>query len=1046
MRKLVTAFFVLLLLQMSQSSFAQEKTVSGKVLSEDNNPIVGASVLVKGKKGGTQTNVDGNFTIKAEPGDVLIFSYVNYVKQEVKVGSSSLISVHLQKGKGELEEVVVTAMDVKRNARELGYSAQSVSGTEVAQTQRDNFVNALQGRVSGLTVTPTSGVAGSSSSIVLRGFNTMSGNNQPLFVVDGVILDNSTLNTNSQGGAGIGLASDLPNRNTDFTNRIADLNPNDIESITVLKGPEATALYGSQAGSGAIIITTKRARNTNGKIRVTYDDNFRLQKITRFAAANYQFGPGVNGVPTAPPAEGQYTSFGPAIPANSKMYDNLHHFYKTSFSQTHNLGLEFGGKNSAYRLSGQYMDASGVVPNNNYTKYNFKLTNNTKLGKYIDFAPSISYISSTNSQPLKGANSYLLDLYVWPGTNDIRNYQDPQGNKLLVYGTSYNGDFDNPIWSAYNNTSGDQLDRWIATMSINIHPFSWLTLAGRFGYDTYKDDGYLFTHPESYFLSAGQGGTLDNYYRTYKGYNHTITATATKKFGDFTPRVMIGTMWQDYETQQYAVSGNSLRDSTSKDSSNTLPDSRTRLLRNYNGLPNLNILRESAYFGEATLGFRNLIFLTGSLRFETASTLPAKSRNYSYPGASLSVILSDLLHIKSDNVLNYAKLRASIAQTARLNDPYSNQSVFVNNQFSSSIPSFSYGYTNANEDLVPEKQKTYEIGTELRMFHNAVSIDAAYYNTLALDQISQGFRASYATGFILNTGNVSSLRNEGLEISLDVAPIKKKDFNWDIRFNFNHMWSKVLELPLAIGKENDYYNSDTWFYGNTRGGLVRGHSTGSITAYGYLRNDAGQILINPSTGLALVDPTFKVRGDRTPDFTLGTLNSFRYKNWNLSFLWDLKVGGDIFNGTDEYLTSLGRSQRTADRMTPIVVQGVLKDGYENTDHPTKNTMVVNPYYTNTYYTTLPDEEFIQRDVNWMRLRDLTLSYTLNEKTIKNLKFVKNLSAFVTGNDLILITNYTGADPAVNGNNPGTSGIGSFGFDFGNAPTPLSLSFGIRANF
>jgi len=1046
MRKLLKTVLTLLIMQICQSTFAQQKNVTGVILAENNSPIIGASVLLKGSSTGTQTDLNGNFSIKAQLGDILLISAVGYETQQMKVGES-VVSIHLRRGSAVLNEVVVTAMDVKRNARELGYSAQSISGTEVAETQRSNFVNALQGRISGVTVTPTSGVAGASSSIVLRGFNTMSGNNQPLFVVDGVILDNQTLNSNSQGGAGIGLASDLPNRNTDFTNRIADLNPNDIESITVLKGPEATALYGSQAGSGAIIITTKKARGTNGKIRVTYDDNFALQKITRFAAANYQFGPGVNGVPTAPPAEGQYTSFGPALPADTKLYDNLHHFYKTGFSQTHSLGLEFGNKNSAYRLSGQYLDASGVVPHNDYTKYNFKLSNNTKFGKFIDIAPSISYISSSNTQPLKGANSYLLDLYMWPGTNDIRNYEDAQGNKLLVYGTSYNGDYDNPLWSAKNNSSGDKLDRWIATMSINIHPFSWLTLAGRFGYDTYKDNGYLFTHPESYYLSFNQGGTLDNYYRTYKGYNHTITATATKKFGDFTPRVMIGTMWQDYETQQFAVSGNSLADSSRRDSSNTLAKSRIRLLRNYNGLPNLNILRELAYFGEATIGYKNLVFLTGSIRFETASTLPKKSRNYNYPGASMSVIVSDLFpEIKSSNGLNFAKLRASLAHTARLNDPYSNQSVFVNNQFSSAIPSYSYGYTNANENLVPEKQQTYELGTELRLFHNALGIDAAYYNTLALDQISQGYRASYATGYILNTGNVSSLRNEGVEISVDISPIKKKDFNWDVRFNFNHMWSKVLELPLSIGKENDYYNSDTWLYGNTRGGLVRGNSTGSITAYGYARNNEGQILINPSTGLAITDPTFKIRGDRTPDFTLGTLNSFRYKNWTLSFLWDLKVGGDIFNGTDEYLTNLGRSERTADRMTPIIVQGVLKDGFENTDHPTKNTIVVNPYYTNTYYTTLPDEEFIQRDVNWFRLRDVTFSYTLNEKALRKIKFVKSLSAFITGNDLILITNYTGADPAVNGNNPGTSGIGSFGFDFGNAPTPLSLSFGLRTSF
>jgi TonB-linked SusC/RagA family outer membrane protein len=1047
MRKLVKAFLILLLVQVTQLSYAQERTITGVVLSEDNSAMAAATVLLKGKKTGTQTDLNGNFSIKANTGDVLIISAVGYAPQQVKVGTSSTVSIHLSRGAAQLDEVVVTAMDIKRNSRELGYSAQSVSGDEIAGTKRENFVNGLQGRIAGVTVTPTSGVAGASAGIVLRGYNTMSGSNQPLFIVDGIILDNQTVNSNSQGGAGIGLASDLPNRNNDYTNRIADLNPSDIESITVLKGPEATALYGSQASSGAVVITMKKARATNGKIRVTYDDNFRLQKITRFAKIEDTFGPGTNGAPTAPPAVGQYTSFGPAYPSNTKKYDNLHNFYRTGFTQTHNLGLEFGGKNSGFRFSGQYLDDHGVVPHNSYTKYNFKLSNNTKIGKYIDFSPSISYINSNNVKPLKGANSYLLDLYMWPTVDNMQDYELPNGDKKLVYGTTLNGDYDNPLWSAKNNISGDVNNRWIATMSINIRPFPWLTLAGRFGYDTYKQDGYLFTHPESFFLSAGTGGTLDNYYRTYKGYNHTITATASKKFGDFSTRLMGGTMWQDYETQQFGVVGNHLKDSISRDSSNTLQSSRTRLLRNYFGLPNLSILRSFAYFGEATLGYKNLVFLTYSHRFEQASPIPTKNNHYNYPAASLSVILTDIFpQLKAGNVLNYAKLRSSLASTARLNDPYSNQSVFVNNQYSSSVPSYSYGYINANEELKPEKQQTYEVGTELRLFHNALSIDASYYNTLCLDQISQGYRASYATGFVLNTGNVSSLRNEGIELSIDVSPIKKKDFDWNVRFNFNHMWSKVLTLPQSIGLKNDYYNSDTWMYGNARGGLVRGYSTGTITGYGYQRNNAGQILINPATGIPLVDANFFVRGDRTPDFTLGTLNSFRYKNWTFSFLWDLKVGGDIYNATDQYLNGLGKSTRETNRMTPIVVDGVLNDGFQNSANPTKNTIVINPYYTNTYYTSMPEEEFIQKNVNWLRLRDLAFSYLVPEKAVQKIKGLKGLSAFITANDLILITNYQGADPAVNGNNPGTTGVGGYGFDFGNAPTPLSLSFGLRANF
>lgn len=1068
MRKFSRFFsaFFLLLFAFSSALLAQERTISGTVLSEDNKtPLQGVTVKVKGTKRVTQTDAKGNFTIQVGPGETIQFTSVGYQTFDVKP-SGNTINISLKVADVTMGEVVVTAMDIKRNPRELGYSTQTVKGSDIQQTQRENFLNSLQGRVAGLTVTPTTGAAGASSGIILRGFNTMSGNNQPLFIVDGIIIDNQTLNTNSQSGSGIGLASDGANRNNDFTNRIADINPNDIESVTVLKGPEATALYGSQAANGAIVITTKKAKSTGGKVLISYDDNFRMQKVTRFAQLNEDYGPGAsNGIPTAPPLSGQFTSFGPAWASGTKLYDNLHNFYQTGFTQTHNLGLEFGTKNVGFRITGQYFNDHGVVPNNTYIKYNFKIANTVKIGKIITITPTIAYTNADNIKSLKGTTTiggFLMDLYSWPANNDIRNYQTSNGSKQVLFNTNYNSDYDNPIWSAKHNVSGDKTERWISTLGIDINPFSWLTLAGRFGYDTYKTNGYVFTHPESYVLTSATGGTLDSYYRTYVGYNHTITATAKKTIGLFTPRLMVGTMWQDLETKVFGVYGSHITDSVVNgnlykngqivtgfnpaDSSITLPGSRTRLLRNYFGLPNLNIFRELAYFGEVSLGFKNVAFFTYSHRFESASPIPAKNRNYHFPGASLSLIVSDMFpSLIKGHVLNYAKLRGSMANTARLNDPYSNQSFFVNNQNSSVIPGFTYGFTNADENLKPERQKTYELGMELRMFNNDISLEMAYYNTLCTDQISQGYRASYATGYILNTQNASSLRNQGLELTVNLMPIKKKDFNWAVTFNFNHMWSKVLTLPASIGLLNDYYNSDTYI-SNVRGGLIRGHSTGTITGSTYTRNNAGQILINPTTGLPVITSGNALIGDRTPKFTLGTLNAFRYKNWSLSFLWDIKMGGDIYNGTDQVLTGLGKSARTASRNTPVVIKGVLNDGLQNSANPTINTIVVIPYYLSSYYTTLPDEEFIQKNVNWLRLRDLTLSYMMPGKMIQRINGLKAFSLFITGNDLVLITNYKGADPAINSNNPGTGGIGGYGLDLGSMPTPLSLSFGFRANF
>ncbi|MEZ5028446.1 MAG: hypothetical protein R2765_06625 [Ferruginibacter sp.] len=787
---------------------------------------------------------------------------------------------------------------------------------------------------------------------------------------------------------------------------------------------------------------------------MSYDNNFRFQKITRYGKVNNDFGPGsANNVPAGGPIYG-FTSFGPAWAPGTTLYDNIHHFFETGFSQTHNLGLDFGTKNVSFRVTGQFFDNKGVVPHNTYRKYNLKISNTTKIGKYLTITPSIAYINANNLRPLKsststaGSGGYLVELYEWPANKDVRNFEDANGNKVLLFNPNVNSDFDNPLWSAKNNHSGDKMNRIIATMGIDITtPLPWLTLAGRFGYDTYKNDGYVFIHPQSYMLSTAIGGSLDNYYRTYSGYNHTITATAKKKFGKFSTRLMIGTMWQDFETRQFAVYGTNLIDSVSTDSNNTSLNSRRRLLRNYNGLPNLNIFRELAYFGEASVGFNNYAFITYSHRFESASPIPKANRHYNYPGVSLSLIVSDMLPvIKKGGILDYFKLRASLANTARLNDPYSNQSFFVNNFSSTTLPvTYTYGFTNANPYLTPEKQSTYEIGAEFRLLNNAITLEAAYYNTLCTNQIAQGFRASYATGYILNTQNAASLRNEGVELTLGLTPINKQNLYWNINFNFNHMWSKVLTLPASIGIYNDFYNSDTYI-SNVRGGLVRNNSTQTLTGSKYRRNDAGQIIIDRNTGIPLIVTGNSIIADRTPDFTLGTLNTLQYKNWSLSFLWDLRVGGDIYNGTDQLLTRLGKSERTADRGTPRIVQGVLNDGNENTANPTVNTLVIVPQYLSSYYTSMPDEEFIQKDVNWFRLRDVTLNYKLPANTLKRLKAIKGLSVFITGSDLLLFTNYYGADPAVNANNPGTGGVGGYGMDLGSTATPLGISFGLRANF
>jgi TonB-linked SusC/RagA family outer membrane protein len=1053
-----TAFLLML---FSTTAFAQDKTVSGTVKDANTGlPLPGVSVKVSGSKTGTQTNASGSFSIKTAKGQTLEFSYVGYTIKRVAIKDANSINVSLEAESNDLENVeVVVAMDIKKKPRELPYSTGSVSGKDIAESQRENLINGLAGRVAGVTVNPTGGTAGASTSIVLRGFNSMALDNQPLFVVDGVIMDNQTVNETSNGGSQLGLASDRPNRNNDYTNRIADINPNDIENVTILKGPEATALYGSQASSGAIIITTKKGKVT-GKVSINYDNAIRVSELNRLPNYSNKYGPGVNGVTNS-----SFQYFGPAYPANTNFFKNAENFFQTGIAQTHNLSAEYGKKNYTFRFSGSLFDQKGVVPSNNFKRYTLKITNTTKFGKYVDITPSIAYTRSVNDKPIRGAGGYLLNLLVWPTDNDVRDYLDMSGGKKTLYTTlGPNAELDNPFFNVNYNRSRDVNDRYTGTLGININPTKWLSISGRFGYDTYKTTGYTFYHPLSAFVTKGAGGSQDNYFRKYDGYNHTITATAKKKVGAFTGTVMVGNMWQNYRTQMYSVNGTNLVDSVnsagqmvkngviitdpnffSYDSSDTRFTTRTRLSRSrlaegeYNYVDN----RQVAFFGQFTLSYKNYIYLTYSHRFETSSIFPADYRNYNYPAGGLSVILSDMIPaIKTGGVVSYAKIRTSLANTARSSSPYANQSVL--NPIFVSGGGFAYGFTNNNFFLEPERQKTYEIGTELKFFKNKFSFDVTYYNTKNDKQIVENFRSSYGTGYVLNTLNVGATKNEGIEISTDFTPIKTKKFSWNVRLNYNKMWNEVTSLPANVP---EFYISDTWLYGAARGGLITGGPTTAITSAGYMRNNAGQILINPSNGLPVVDANFRVRGDRNPNYTMGIQNSLKYKNWSLNMLWDVRVGGDVFNGNEMYLTIQGKSRRTDDRETPRIVDGVLNDGLQNTATPTKNSIVINPYYNQAYYTTsMPEEEFIEKNINWLRLRDVTLNYTFSKATLKNIKFVKSLGVFFTGNDLILITNYTGADPAVSGNTAGTRGVGGWGFDYGNIATPISFNFGIKAAF
>jgi len=1041
MQKKGVCILLLMLFLGASVANAQQKQISGKVVSSDNTPLSNVSVVVKGTRTSTSTDNKGGYAITAGANQTLTFSLVGYDSKDVKVGSSTTVNVKLSAVDNTLEEVVVTAMDIRRNPKELGYSVQKLKGQDLAETQRNDFVSSLQGRVAGLTINPTSGLAGASNQIVLRGFNSLALDNSPLFIIDGIIIDNQSVSENNRNtGFAVKPTSanvSTENRSNDYTNRVADINPNDIETVTVLKGPEATALYGSQASSGAIVITTKKGTSVDGKMKLSYDNSFRTSTYVRYPDLMTDFDTGTNGIPSD-----IFSYFGQKFTSDVPRYGNLRSFFQSSSSATHNISLEYGKKNNSVRVSGSVVDENSPVPNNNYKKYNFKIVTNHKIGKKLEISPSFSIINSTNDKPLRGVSGYLMSLMTWPDDDNAKNWITADGLKKPLFVSNPNGELDNPYFNVNKNRSSDALSRSIATLSVNYNPTNWLSISGRVGYDTYSQNGYTKWDSSSYFLTRAQKGAQENYYRKYYGYNHTVTAVAKKSFGKINTRLMIGNMWQDYETQTYAIFGNDIADALRTDSGNTNPITR---IRNSNatrfGLPNYNISRQAAYFGEASINYDNKVFFTYSHRFEESSIFPVSSRAYDYPAGSVSMILSDIFPaVKSQ--LNYWKLRGSLASTARSSAPYANQAILNFNTGSGG--GYYYDFTNANPYLTPERQKTFEVGSEFKFKGNRLSAEITYYKTENKDLIAENFRASYATGYVLNTLNVGANENTGIEMVLDYQVINKKDFTWNTRFNFNRMRNQVTQLPANVP---EFYISDTWVYGNARGGLTQGGPTTTITSYGYARNNAGQILIDPATGIPVLDNNFRVHGDRNPNFTLGWLNNITYKNLRVSFLWDLKVGGDIFNATEMYLTRIGRSQRTADRLTPRVITGILKDGLENTGTPTQNSIAIVPYYQQTYYTTMPEEEFIQKNVNWFRLRDISFNYNIKKFMTEGIaRYTKSMSAFLTINDLILITNYKGQDPAVGANSAASRGVSGFGFDYGNMGAPVSFNMGIRTTF
>ena len=1001
----------------SAEAVAQRKTVRGQVTSEQGVPLPNVTVAIQGTNIGTSTNSEGNYFIQAEDGQTLLYRLIGFTPESRPVGAATVLDVQLRRAVTKLDEVIVTALGQTSEARAIGTAQQTVKGSEIAQSQRVNFVNALQGRVAGVQVNSTSGVPGASSSITIRGTSSISSSNQPLFIIDGLPMDNKTQNTSVLASDAPGSASAFSNRGVDFTNRAADINPDDIESLTVLKGPEATALYGIDAANGAIVITTKRGKVGGG---IEYSNAFSVANVRGQPEIQKVYGP--SAVSTT-----SFQYFGAPYPSGTKFYDNIGGFFRDALTQKHNLAFSGAAADNRinYRISTGLVREQGVIPNSKLDRVNLTGASQVQVTPSLRADLTMAYTNATNDQTLKGDNGPLIGLMVWPAFDDARNYKTAAGTRRRL--TSFgSGEVDNPYFSVNNNTNNTKNNRLISNLGLIVTPVSWANVKANLGVDSYTNETEIVRHPES-ALGASYGGVLDQAADITRNINeqtllnfNTYAITEAISISGF-----VGNQISDYKSTTDAFKGQDFLDPNFVSVNNTnLRIARTTISQR----------RLLSGFGSASIDYNKYLYLTVTGRNDWTSTIPKGRNSFFYPSISTSFIFSDAF----PSVGRYmtGKLRGAYAEVGKDARPYAYKPSL---EFkTTSGGGYGKGFTGPNLNLKPEFARSYEVGTELTFLQDRLGLDATFYRKQTKDQIVNDIRQSYATGYILFNLNGAVTRNQGLELTVRGTPVQTGPLSWDVIANFDRSRGRVLSLPNGLPES---YVSDTWLFGNVRNGTAPGLSTESLTGFFYLRNKDGKLLIDPTTGLPIRSSTFVDAGyDRHPDFTLGLTNSVRYNRFSVNVLLDFRKGGDVFNATEQYLTAHGLSMRTLDRTTPRVIDGVIRDGRENSANPTVNNIVVLPSTQTSYYTGISEELFIEKDINWVRLKDVTVSYSLPER------LAKNASVFLTGSDLFLITNYSGLDPVVNGNSAAVGGSGGAGIDYGNFPIPRTYTFGVRLAF
>ncbi|MCC6462749.1 MAG: SusC/RagA family TonB-linked outer membrane protein [Saprospiraceae bacterium] len=1016
-----------------------QRTVVGTVKGDDGDALIGASVRVKGSNVGAVTDVDGKYSVAVPAGSTtLVIMYTGYSTKEVELGASNVVDVQLASGQ-VLQEAVVTAMGITRSEKALGYTVSKVDGSTVTGSGEVNAIQALAAKSSGVQVIGSGGTPGASSKILIRGNSSFQLDNQPLIVIDNIPYDNAV---NTVIGGDYPFNPNLQGVNE--SNRALDINPDDIENISVLKGPSASALYGTRAANGVIMITTKKG--AKGKLKVSYNASYSTDEVNRLPELQQQYGQGAGGGaavrdannviigsnPVGNPGTETANNWGPAI--TGQAFDNLDTYFQRGKSISNNFSISGGNDNTTFRFSYGNANQTGIVPNTDLKRNAFRISATTGVEKFkVTVNAAYTTIQDTKAQNGSNLSGVMLALTRMPADFDVlggtgaKGYENADGSQHTYFSA-----YDNPMWSAYHNPNTSNLGRFTASVGFDYMPLDWLTFTMRMGTDMYNDKRRQIWDIGSQNFDP-RGEVWESNIR-HEELNTDFLARINKRFGDISTSITLGSQLNHRSDIINFARGSVLA------------------AANYYNLKNASILyadndekirRVAGVFGTLDIGYKDFIYLTVGARNDWASTFGPKAKNsFLYPNASLSFVPTELM--ESSDILSYLKIRASFAQAGREPLIYSSRTYYGR-------PTFTDGFTNGigfpylgqngfvigisnpnvlgNEVLRPEINTSYEAGFDIHLWKRRARAAFTYYHSKSTDLLIQRPIAS-TSGFAFYTSNAGEMENKGVEIDLDVDVVRSKDFTWTVGGNFTRNRNKVLKLAPGV----DQFSVETAFTGINPFAIV-GQPYGALFGSKWERNDQGQLIIG-ANGLPLVNRQDNFLGNPYPDYTIAARNTFKFKGLSLTALVDIREGGALWNGTYARLNRIGRTQESADgRDKYYIIDGVKADG-------TPNDIRISALQ---YFSTFKGDggayavENAIQDGSWIRLREVTLNYDFP----KFADFIGGLGIFVTGRNLWLKTDYQGVDPETSLTGAGSN---TGGFDYFNMPNTRSFIVGLRANF